>query len=142
MTPYDQFQKNIEAASHYRKMYRELRSLKNLGAKGKLSAENQYLMWLPRAMVVASLSALDAYVHQVLYDKIPRILVDENQRIPGRLAELIIDAVPMKKAMKWKLRCDSSGRKMDRKSWQTSFEKDDCSSSLIKRPTRSYRHSR
>ncbi len=34
----------------------------------------------------------------MLYDKIPRILVDKNQRIPGRLAELIIDVAPMKKS--------------------------------------------
>ncbi len=97
MTPYDQFQKNVEATSHYRKMYRELRSLKKLGTKGKLSAENKYLMWLPRAMVVASMSALDAYVHQVLYDKIPRILADEKQLVPDHLAELIVDVAPLKK---------------------------------------------
>jgi hypothetical protein len=98
MTPYEQFKKNIDAANHYRTMYVELRKLKKLGARGALDEQNRYLLWLPRAAVVSSVAALDAYVHQTLYLRIPQVLEDENAPLPDALAELIVRVAPIKNA--------------------------------------------
>lgn len=97
MNPYRRFQVNLEAASDYERMYSELRSLKGLGQRGRLSAQNQYLMWLPRAMVVASLSALDAYVHDVLYQELPKLL-DKSEGLSDELAEIVCGVVRVSKA--------------------------------------------
>lgn len=87
-TPFQQFEINIESAKSYVKSYKELRSYKALGLRGALTQENQYLMWLPRASVVMSLSALDAYVHQVIFDQIPKILKSQQNNISQKLFEL------------------------------------------------------
>lgn len=52
-------------------MYAELRRRRGLGARGRLAPPNEDLLALPRAAVVASLSALDAYIHAVLYEQLP-----------------------------------------------------------------------
>ena len=57
MNAKQQFDVNIHAADEYLRMYRELRDLKNLGARGRLDQANQYLLWLPRGAVVAALSS-------------------------------------------------------------------------------------
>ena len=64
--PIERFRDNIRAADHYLAMLAELRGFKDLPARGRLNGSSQYLMWLPRAAVAASLSALDCYVHDVL----------------------------------------------------------------------------
>lgn len=51
-------------------MYTELRKNRGLGARGRLDDENQDLLWLPRSAVVAAISALDAYVHQVVRERL------------------------------------------------------------------------
>ena len=97
MTPLKQFKKNIEAADYYLSMYKELRSLKSLGSRGRLDPGNQYLLWLPRAAIVSSLSSLDAYVHQVLYARIPKVLGAADGPISEKLAELVTRVMPTRK---------------------------------------------
>jgi hypothetical protein len=87
MSALAQFDANIVAADQLVAMYRELRRSRNLGARGQLSAANTDLLWLPRSAVVAAISALDAYVHQVLYDRIPRVL--STPPIPIALADVL-----------------------------------------------------
>ena len=95
MEPIDQFRTNINAARNYLTMYRELRSLKKLGAKGPLDENNQYLLWLPRAAIVSSMSSLDSYVHQVLYGNIPQLLKNSYE-IPKKLKDLVVRVSPIK----------------------------------------------
>lgn len=97
MKPLEQFEINVGSADNYLSMYRELRKLKELGSRGRLDEENKYLMWLPRATIVASIAALDAYVHQVLYVRIPQELADEQIELSEELAELVGRVMPTKK---------------------------------------------
>lgn len=97
MEPIEQFRINIDAARKYLEMYRELRRLKNLGGRGALDANNKYLLWLPRAAIVSTMSSLDAYVHQVLYKHIPKLLKQANN-VPEKLREMVVRVSPIKKA--------------------------------------------
>lgn len=74
MPPLDQFNVTIVAADNLVAMYRELRQKRHLGARGRLDAANADLLWLPRSAVVVSVSALDAYVHHVVEERVPHIL--------------------------------------------------------------------
>lgn len=94
--PLSRFKGNIQASNHYLTMYTELRSLKGLGNRGRLDGGNLYLLWLPRAAVVASLSALDSYVHDVLCERIPEILSKEYYRPSKALCEVISESVKSK----------------------------------------------
>lgn len=96
-TPFESFGPNIAAASYHISMYKELRKLKKLGARGRLDAANKYLLWAIRASVVASLSALDSYVHDKLAEQIPLLLGGPLQDIPEELAQLVSHVAPMKK---------------------------------------------
>jgi len=98
MKPLKQFEINLAAAADYLQMYKELRSLKGLGARGRLDSENQYLLWLPRAAIVTSLGSLDAYVHQVLFLKLPEVLQGPKNEIPESLCEKVSQVLPIKNA--------------------------------------------
>ena len=73
MSAISEFNANIDASDRLVAMYRELRVKRNLGARGALTAVNQDLLWLPRSAVVASMSALDTYVHAVVKAKLPTV---------------------------------------------------------------------
>lgn len=77
-------------------MYAELRRSRGLGARGRLDAANSDLLWLPRSAVVACLSALDSYVHAVLYDRVPVIL--RHADVPEPLAKSLSSIIPIKNA--------------------------------------------
>ena len=77
-------------------MYSELRRHRGLARHGRLTPENEDLLWLPRSAVVAALSSLDAYVHAVLYDRIPHAL--KAQPVPDALCEAMSSIVPIKNA--------------------------------------------
>jgi len=94
MTAIAHFQSSIAAAGHLIAMYDELRRSRHLGQRGRLDAANADLLSLPRAAVVASLSALDAYVHAVLEERIPIAL--RTLPIPDALCELMASTVPIK----------------------------------------------
>jgi hypothetical protein len=96
MTAIAHFQSSIAAADHLVAMYAELRRSRNLGARGRLNAANADLLSLPRAAVVASMSALDAYVHAVLHERIPVLL--RLNPVPDGICELMADAIPIKNA--------------------------------------------
>jgi len=96
MTVHAQFLNNIGPADRYISMYRELRTSRGLGARGALSAANQDLLWLPRAAVVASVSALDSYMHSMLYERIPVILNSPN--VPDALCEALSSHISIKNA--------------------------------------------
>ena len=98
MTPKQQFDINIRAADYYVRMYKELRQLKGLGARGQLDSANRYLLWLPRAAVVSALSSLDAYVHQTLYERIPQLLGGPHSDVPDELAKMVSSVTPFKSA--------------------------------------------
>src|SRR5581483_11405173 len=74
MTALTDFHHSIASARSLISMYAELRRSRGLGQRGRLSPENEDLLWLPRAAVVTALSSLDAYVHAVLHDQIPQAL--------------------------------------------------------------------
>lgn len=97
MNPKQQFDVNIAAADHYIAMYGDLRNLKGLGARGQLDAANRYLLWLPRGALVSSLSSLDAFVHQVVYSRLPNLLSDQNTPISDNLAELVVQVASIRK---------------------------------------------
>lgn len=99
MTPYEQFKINKDAAAIYARTYLELRQLKLLGSRGTLSEENKYLLWLPRAGVVGAVGALDHYVHQVLYEKIPEKLRGNPAELPESLCDLILRVASLKNAV-------------------------------------------
>jgi hypothetical protein len=94
MTAIAHFQSSITAADHLVAMYAELRRNRNLGHRGRLDAVNIDLLSLPRAAVVASLSALDAYVHAVLYERIPVAL--RANLVPAALCDLMASSLPIR----------------------------------------------
>lgn len=94
MTIYQQFENSIAAADQLVDMYTELRRSRGLGTRGRLDAANTDLLWLPRSAVVASLSAMDSYIHSVLYDRIPEVIREGN--VPDPLAEALSSIVPIK----------------------------------------------
>ena len=96
MTAHRDFTNSISAADSLIAMYSELRRLRGLGQRGALSAANQDLLWLPRSAVVASLSALDAYVHAVINERVPHAL--RLSPIPQSLCEAMASIVPIKNA--------------------------------------------
>lgn len=96
MTIYGDFQNSIAAADKLLDMYVELRRSRGLGQRGGLSAANIDLLWLPRSAVVASLSALDAYVHSVVYDRLPHAL--QLSPIPQSLCEAMSSILAIKNA--------------------------------------------
>jgi hypothetical protein len=97
MTPFQQFGRNVIGAEKYLDMYAELRQLKHLGTRGALDANNQYLLWLLRATVVSAVSALDAYIHDVLALHIPRVLSNAARPVSDPLAELVGRVISTKK---------------------------------------------
>lgn len=94
MSIFSDFQESIEASDSLLSMYAELRLKRGLGARGRLDAQNEDLLWLPRSAVVAAISALDSYVHAVLYDRIPGILNSGN--IPQPLGDAMARLTPIK----------------------------------------------
>ena len=96
MTAIAHFQSSIAAADHLVSMYAELRRSRNLGARGRLNAANADLLSLPRAAVVASMSALDAYIHAVLHERIPVLL--QGNPVPDPICDLLAEAIPIKNA--------------------------------------------
>jgi len=94
LSVYSQFQSSIAAADQLVSMYGELRRHRGLGARGRLDADNTDLLWLPRSAVVACLSALDSYVHAVLYDRIPTVM--RQNSVPGPLCDMLASVMPVK----------------------------------------------
>ena len=94
MTAITHFQSSITAADQLVAMYSELRRTRGLGQRGRLNAENSDLLSLPRAAVVACISALDAYVHSVLYERIPLAL--RANPVPLPLCEAMSAILPVK----------------------------------------------
>lgn len=94
MTAIEHFQSSITAADDLVAIYAELRRSRGLGRRGRLDADNLDLLSLPRAAVVASLSALDAYVHAVIYERIPEVL--KHEHVPLPLCELMASALPIR----------------------------------------------
>lgn len=90
------FRRSIAAADHLIAMYAELRRSRNLGQRGRLDVANEDLLSLPRAAVVASMSALDAYVHAVLDERLPLALM--SNPIPEALCDLMASTLPIKSA--------------------------------------------
>lgn len=97
MSALQQFARNIDASFKLVGMYRELRGFRNLGARGRLDAQNQDLLWLPRSAVVAAVSALDTYVHGVVKDRLPH-LFGGNKIVPESLAKQLALIIPVKDA--------------------------------------------
>ena len=77
-------------------MYAELRRERGLGARGRLDAANEDLLWLPRSAVVAAISALDSYIHAVLIDRIPDAL--RSDEVPESLCNAMSRLLPIKDA--------------------------------------------
>ena len=94
MTGYTNFQHSIESTKSLIAMYTELRRLRKLGPRGSLPPGHEDLLWLPRSAVVAAISSLDAYVHAVLYDRIPQVL--RQATIPDSLCDAMADIIPIK----------------------------------------------
>ncbi len=94
MSIYSQFQSSVAAADQLVSMYGELRKHRGLGARGRLDAGNTDLLWLPRSAVVACLSALDSYVHAVLYDRIPSVM--RQHPVPEPLCDMLASVMPVK----------------------------------------------
>jgi len=94
--PYRDFQHSIASARRLTDMYSELRRHRGLGRRGVLAPPNEDLLWLPRSAVVAALSSLDAYVHAVLYDRIPHAL--RGNPISDELCNAMANIVPIKSA--------------------------------------------
>ncbi len=97
MSALEQFNRNIDASDKLVAMYRQLRVFRNLGARGRLDAPNQDLLWLPRSAVVATISALDTYVHSVVKDRLPHQF-SPGAIIPESLAEQLALLMPVKNA--------------------------------------------
>ena len=77
-------------------MYAELRRHRNLGRRGRLDPANEDLLSLPKSAVVACMSALDAYIHSVLYEQIPIAL--RANPVPSALCEAMAAVLPIKNA--------------------------------------------
>lgn len=97
MPALQQFHRNIEASDKLVAMYRELRNSRRLGARGRLDAENQDLLWLPRSAVVAAISALDTYVHSLVKAKLPEMFA-AGREVPDSLAKQLATLLPLKDA--------------------------------------------
>ena len=89
MTAYTDFQHSIASATSLTSMYSEMRRHRGLGRRGRLGPGHEDLLWLPRSAVVASLSALDSYVHAVLYDRVPAAL--QGNPIPDALCDAMAE---------------------------------------------------
>ncbi len=96
MTAYRDFQHSIASARSLTVMYSELRRHRGLGERGRLTVDNEDLLWLPRSAVVASLSSLDAYVHAVLYERMPHAL--KSNPIPEALCVEMANILSIKNA--------------------------------------------
>lgn len=88
---YENFENSIASSDSLISMYKELRKFRGLGQRGRLTAQNEDLLWLPRSAVVSSLSALDEYIHDVL-----RIMTrsslregDPSQHLCDKMSEII-----------------------------------------------------
>lgn len=97
MQALQQFHQNIDASSKLVAMYRELRNVRKLGARGRLDAGNQDLLWMPRSAVVASISALDTYVHSVVKAKLPDMFAI-GRDVPESLAKQLSALLTVKDA--------------------------------------------
>lgn len=53
---------------------------------------------MPRSAVVASISALDTYVHTVVYDRVPHLLAGPVASIPEPLCELLSGVLTIRNA--------------------------------------------
>ncbi len=96
MTAIAHFHSSIEMADQLLLMYAELRRHRNLGRRGRLDPANQDLLSLPKSAVVASMSALDAYIHSVLYERIPIAL--RANPVPDALCDAMAEVLPVKNA--------------------------------------------
>jgi uncharacterized protein (DUF2267 family) len=96
MTAHSDFQISIQASDSLLSMYAELRRNRSLGTRGRLDAQNEDLLWLPRSAVVAAISALDSYVHTVLNEKIPDAL--HASPVPDPLCKAMANLLPIKDA--------------------------------------------
>lgn len=94
MTALGRFQASIEGALHLYEMYTELRRYRGLGSRGRLDADNEDLLWMPRSSVVMSISALDAFVHSIICDRAPSLL--EFGKTPDELLKLFASLLPVK----------------------------------------------
>jgi hypothetical protein len=94
MPAIDHFHNSLAAANDLIEMYWELRRARDLGRRGRLDAANLDLLSLPRAAVVASVSALDAYIHEVLYDRIPIVL--RAPQVPIPLCDLMSNSIQIR----------------------------------------------
>lgn len=101
MPPLDQFNVTIVAADSLVAMYRELRQSRHLGARGRLDAANADLLWLPRSAIVVSVSALDAYVHHVVEERVPHILRGHGPP-PDALCERLSTVLTIRNAASFK----------------------------------------
>lgn len=97
MSALQQFNRNVEASDKLVGMYRQLRGFRRLGARGRLNAQNQDLLWLPRSAVVAAISALDTYVHSIVKERLPHLFA-LGQTVPESLAEQLAVLMPVKNA--------------------------------------------
>jgi hypothetical protein len=96
MTALANFEINIKACDQLLAMYSELRRSRGIGSRGSLGQKNQDLIWLPRSTVVAAISALDSYVHDVIYEQVPIVLTSSTE-IPASLATVMAAVIPIKK---------------------------------------------
>lgn len=97
MTALSSFLTNIKACDQLLAMYSEIRRSRGIGLRGSVGQQNQDLIWLPRSAVVAAVSALDSYVHDVLYEQIPLVLSSTHE-IPTSLATAMASVRPIKNA--------------------------------------------
>ncbi|GBQ60183.1 hypothetical protein AA0313_2330 [Acetobacter indonesiensis NRIC 0313] len=100
MSAFVKFQSSIAASDKLIKMYNELRLSRDLGKRGALTSTNKDLFWILRSSVVASISALDTYIHTVLNDQIPKLLSENN--ISEVLASEMSSLIPIKNASSFK----------------------------------------
>lgn len=94
MSALTDFEHSIASARSLTAMYAELRQRRGLGRRGRLAPEHEDLLWLPRSAVVAAISALDAYIHAVLYDRVPNAL--RADPLPAPLADAMASIIPIK----------------------------------------------
>lgn len=95
MTAIAHFHGSIETADQLLAMYAELRRSRNLGRRGRLDPANEDLLSLPKSAIVACMSALDAYIHSVLYEQIPIVL--RTNPVPDALCDAMAGVLPKKK---------------------------------------------